>query len=131
MASISFDPSNITPPDIVPDVHGLYGRYLIQRHIEEKIKKETVPFPLPWSLPSLKPSPLKTDDQDGPVGILGAGVGGLYAAMILDSLNIPFEILEASDRTGGRVFTHEFSKKEHDYYVCGLYRRASSLIVRF
>lgn len=47
---------------------------------------------------------------------------GLYIAMILDALEIPnlsYEILEGSDRIGGRVYTHYFSKKVHDYYdVC-------------
>lgn len=37
--------------------------------------------------------------EDFKVGILGAGVGGLYAALILDSLNIKYEIIEASQRT--------------------------------
>ena len=44
--------------------------------------------------------------------------------MILDYLDIKglsYEILEASDRVGGRVYTHYFSEKEpgeknHDYY---------------
>ena len=40
--------------------------------------------------------------------------------MILDALDIPnlsYEILEGSDRVGGRVYTHYFSKKtKHDYY---------------
>ena len=31
------------------------------------------------------------------VGIIGAGVGGLYAAMMLQSLDIDYEILEASE----------------------------------
>ena len=44
---------------------------------------------------------------------------GLYIAMILDYLDIKglsYEILEASDRVGGRVYTHYFSEKKHDYY---------------
>ena len=39
--------------------------------------------------------------------------------MILDALNIPnlsYEILEGSDRIGGRVYTHHFSNQKHDYY---------------
>lgn len=54
------------------------------------------------------------------VGIIGAGVGGLYAAMMLESLDIDYEILEASERVGGRLYTHPFSKKEHDYFVCSI-----------
>lgn len=57
------------------------------------------------------------------VGILGAGIGGLHAALILDSLGIEYEILEASDRTGGRIFTHKFpGGGKYDYYVCPLIR---------
>ena len=56
------------------------------------------------------------------VGIIGAGCAGLYAAMILKDLKINFEILEASDRIGGRVRTHRFSEKEHDYYDVGAMR---------
>jgi heterodisulfide reductase subunit A-like polyferredoxin len=52
------------------------------------------------------------------VGIIGAGMGGLYSALILQSLDIPFEIIESSDRVGGRLFTHKFLKGgKYDYYV--------------
>ncbi|KAJ9662062.1 hypothetical protein H2198_001604 [Neophaeococcomyces mojaviensis] len=46
------------------------------------------------------------------VCIVGAGVTGLYIAMILDSLEIPglsYDILEGSGSTGGRLLTHYFS----------------------
>ncbi|KKY38289.1 putative l-amino acid oxidase [Diaporthe ampelina] len=59
------------------------------------------------------------------VCIVGAGVAGLYIAMILDSLKIPelnYDILEASSRVGGRAFTHHFSEKRHDYYDIGAMR---------
>lgn len=62
------------------------------------------------------------------VGIIGAGVGGLYTALLLDSLGIDYDILEASDRVGGRIFTHRFNETAwsqstpndpdyYDYYV--------------
>ncbi|KAI6020432.1 hypothetical protein BKA83DRAFT_680115 [Pisolithus microcarpus] len=58
---------------------------------------------------------------DKKVGILGAGIGGLYTALILDSLDIEFEILEASDHVGGRLSTYKFptGQKKHDYYDVG------------
>ncbi|KAG8157463.1 hypothetical protein KVR01_012847 [Diaporthe batatas] len=59
------------------------------------------------------------------VCIVGAGVAGLYIAMILDSLEIPnltYDILEADSRVGGRVYTHYFSKEPHDYYDIGAMR---------
>ena len=45
--------------------------------------------------------------------------------MILDKLNIPglsYEILEGNTRFGGRVYTHRFSDKKHDYYDVGAMR---------
>ena len=42
------------------------------------------------------------------VGIVGAGASGLYAAILLQSLDIDYEILEANDRPGGRILTHYF-----------------------
>lgn len=58
------------------------------------------------------------------VGIIGAGAGGLYTALLLDSLGIDYDLLEGSDRVGGRVFTHRFNEtawsqstpKDADYY---------------
>lgn len=49
-----------------------------------------------------------------PIGIVGGGVSGLYAAMILQSLGLKYEILEASDRIGGRIFTHRFNPNPQD-----------------
>ncbi|KAI6126499.1 hypothetical protein F5141DRAFT_1247376 [Pisolithus sp. B1] len=57
------------------------------------------------------------------IGILGAGVGGLYTALILDSLGIDFEILEASGRVGGRLSTYKFAGgRDYDYYDAGAMR---------
>lgn len=42
------------------------------------------------------------------VGIIGAGAAGLYSALLLQSLDIEFEILEADGRAGGRIYTHYF-----------------------
>lgn len=68
------------------------------------------------------------DGEDEPprkVCIVGAGVAGLYIAMILDDLKIPnltYDIIEANSRIGGRVYTHHFSKEPHDYYDIGAMR---------
>ena len=56
------------------------------------------------------------------VCIVGAGISGLYSALILDHLGVPYDILEAADRPGGRILTHYFSTKEHDYYDIGAMR---------
>ena len=42
------------------------------------------------------------------VGVIGAGASGLYAAILLQSLGIEYEIFEANDRAGGRIWTHYF-----------------------
>jgi len=68
--------------------------------------------------------------SDSPVGILGAGPGGLYAGLILDSLGIKYEILEASDRVGGRLLTHHFSDEPYDYYDLGAMRFPETPIMK-
>ncbi|KAF8876421.1 hypothetical protein BD779DRAFT_1698051 [Infundibulicybe gibba] len=58
--------------------------------------------------------------QAGPlkVGIIGAGMSGLYSALMLESLGIKYEIFEESDRMGGRLFTYHFEKGgKYDYFV--------------
>jgi len=45
------------------------------------------------------------------VGIIGAGVAGLYSAILLESLGIDYEILEANTRIGGRIYTHRFDEE--------------------
>lgn len=71
--------------------------------------------------PSREGLPLK-------VGIIGAGAAGLYAAMLLDSLGIDYDIYEGSDRVGGRIYTYFFDEETwskstpqdpayYDYYV--------------
>lgn len=56
------------------------------------------------------------------IGILGAGVAGLYTALMIDSLGpdsgITYQILEADERIGGRLYTHTFEgHTPNDYYV--------------
>lgn len=70
-------------------------------------------------------------DKPKPICIIGAGTAGLYAAMIFDELGIEYEILEASKRVGGRLFTYRFDNEDgrvsnapighperYDYAVC-------------
>ena len=54
------------------------------------------------------------------VGIVGAGISGLYAALLLQSLEVDdlqYEILEARERPGGRIWTYHFSEENWDYFV--------------
>ena len=96
--------SDITSPD---DIFAHFGRSIIQEYVSSSPVEKQAFLPLP---------PRAVSDE--PVGILGAGVGGLYTALILQSLNVSYEIIEASNRTGGRMFTHNFSDGGFfDYFV--------------
>ena len=77
-------------------------------------------------------SSLKTDKPHIPhlpVCIIGAGVSGLYIAMMLDSLGIKYELIEGSGRTGGRLYTHNFPNTpkfpnkagKYQYYVINIF----------
>ncbi len=46
---------------------------------------------------------------DTDVAIVGAGAAGLAAARTLRDLGVPFVLLEASHRIGGRAYTEEVS----------------------
>ncbi|KAK0213580.1 hypothetical protein IW262DRAFT_1466891 [Armillaria fumosa] len=75
-----------------------------------------IPSDRPPLKPIRSPIPILTSADGTPgkapkdllVGIIGAGPAGLYAAMILDDLGIKYEILEGSNRHGGRILTHCF-----------------------
>ncbi|KAG1873113.1 hypothetical protein F4604DRAFT_1681177 [Suillus subluteus] len=72
------------------------------------------------------------DSTPGTVGILGAGVSGLYTALILDSLNIEYEILEASNCTGRRLLTYNFPNGgKYDYFICHSFDPADVGAMRF
>ena len=56
------------------------------------------------------------------IGIVGAGMAGLYAALLLRSAGHRVHIFEGADRVGGRVHTHYFSGEENQYYEAGAMR---------
>lgn len=65
------------------------------------------------------PPPSRPYTPQLPVCIIGAGVSGLYIAMMLDSLGIKYDLTEGSSRIGGRLYTHYFPKNagKYQYYV--------------
>jgi NADPH-dependent 2,4-dienoyl-CoA reductase/sulfur reductase-like enzyme len=86
-----------------------------------------LPGQTPWTPDKLPKRSEVLRDHEPPQGepkkyklcIVGAGMAGLYIALILDTLKIDhvsFDFFEASDRIGGRCFTYEFSNIPHDYY---------------
>ena len=63
---------------------------------------------LPMILQSCKKELTNIDQQfNGKVIIIGAGIAGLHAAMLLESYGCEVEIMEASDRVGGRILSLE------------------------
>lgn len=53
------------------------------------------------------------------VGVVGAGMAGLYASLILQDLDLQHDVIEASSRPGGRVHTRRFTPNEGDYFELG------------
>ena len=59
----------------------------------------------------------------GKVGIIGAGMSGLYAGLLLKKHGIPFHIFEArKERVGGRVYTYRFDQQQNQYFEAGAMR---------
>lgn len=129
------EPLSNAPIKFPRDIYAFYGQRLLENHLALKLPAEQGrPIPMLTSASAEEAQSATAKDKirripfgpgpvilKRPIGILGAGVGGLYAAMILESLGIPFEILEATGRTGGRLFTYQFYNGEfHDYYVSAL-----------
>ncbi|GJE93599.1 FAD-dependent oxidoreductase [Phanerochaete sordida] len=59
------------------------------------------------------------------VAIIGGGIGGLYAALLLQEQGIPYTIYEASDRIGGRLYTYKdfpSAQSRYDYIDMGAMR---------
>lgn len=105
----------------VSDLGGL-DKDEILRVADGLIKKVYESIPPDYFLP---PSRSPQDPFDKPVCIIGAGAAGLYTAMILDDFGIKYEILEASGRNGGRIFTknlEEGAEGQHQYFDVGAMR---------
>ncbi|THU83366.1 amine oxidase [Dendrothele bispora CBS 962.96] len=107
----------------MPSVRPQYAhRILIEHQIHHAMSKGGIE---PLSPPERK----KNEGNKEPirVGILGAGIAGLYAALLIDYLGsesgIVYDILEANpDRIGGRLYTHRFSDSPNDYFDAGAMR---------
>lgn len=73
-------------------------------------------------------TPLVSTQKKSPVcnqrvGIVGAGMAGLYAALLLKSQGIACRIFEAHpERLGGRVYTHRFNQEPNQYFEAGAMR---------
>ena len=113
------------------DAFSLLGRYIAEEFVHRSnVYNDNNPDAQSRALAADDPETSQSALQALPVaksrkevGIIGAGAAGLYAAMMLQDLGITYEILEASKRSGGRLYTHRFTPKvadspeDHDYYV--------------
>lgn len=73
--------------------------------------KATIP-----NLATLKRPPRKY------VGIVGGGPAGLYSAMLLQKKGYLVHVFEASNRVGGRIYTHRFNCEKNQYFEAGAMR---------
>jgi len=99
-----------------PNVYAYRGRHLLS---EFQARNADIPDDKFSKLRGFLHNPAPSADL--PVCIIGAGMAGLYTAMILKSLEINYRIIDADtrERVGGRLFTHRFSNTEgsYDYFV--------------
>ncbi|KAI0300499.1 flavin-containing amine oxidoreductase-domain containing protein [Multifurca ochricompacta] len=56
------------------------------------------------------------------VGIVGGGMAGLYAALLLQTHGHRVRIFEGTDRVGGRVHTHYFTQEKDQFFEAGAMR---------
>lgn len=97
-----------------------FSDYLIKNHGSEYLKalKKQRSKKVPKKLLAKLKDPL----SDTKIGIVGGGFAGMYAGLILQSLNIEFEIFEASERVGGRIDTwYSTDYDSNDKNKAGLY----------
>ncbi|KAF7378472.1 Amine oxidase [Mycena sanguinolenta] len=104
----------------MPSIRAQYAQNVILEHQVLLAKSKA-------GLPPLRPPWRKKNGEPIRIGILGAGIAGLYAALLIDYLGpesgITYDILEANpDRTGGRLYTHRFSDSPNDYFDAGAMR---------
>lgn len=98
-----------------PNVYAYRGRRLLSVYHDQH--KYIPDHKLSELKPILK-NPTATPGR--PVCIIGAGTAALYTAMIFESLNISYRIVDADtrERIGGRLFTYHFPNSgPYDYYI--------------
>lgn len=72
--------------------------------------------------PGIYPSGPRRDAATLNVGIVGGGMAGLYAALLLQQAGAQYHIFEANNRLGGRVYTYRFNPEPNQYFEAGAMR---------
>lgn len=117
-----------------------FAKYLVNKYVRQEIERAD------WNALAATPFvtngrtadglPTRKKEEDRPenaknlsVGIIGAGIAGLYTALICETLKIKWHIIEANpDRLGGRLYTKYLTEvpgqepTKHDYYDIGAMR---------
>ena len=127
----------------VPNVYAYRGRYLLSAYNDRHKDVTNITDPCKYTprLGSTSAPPhgakpdedkgpgpdVRTDPPELPICIIGAGMAGLYTAMIFETLGFKYQIIEGSGRVGGRLFTYHFpgeekEKNKYDYFVRKLTR---------
>jgi hypothetical protein len=126
-------------PPLKPSLHAGWVQHIQQAHVpidldhtghdgESPIKetKEVSPISTDKTTPKQREhSVICHDTPPIRICIIGAGISGLYLAMMLEDLGIPelsYDILESRNRIGGRVYTHHFGDERKSYYDVGAMR---------
>ena len=112
-------------PHVSAPLEGLIKKAKSAHHVIKKQYRATLlDSPALGSVPKhlhTSGAPPPPDKPPLTVGIVGGGMAGLYAALILKDLGIDFTLFEANEnRWGGRVFTHHFNELHKGGYK-GIY----------
>ncbi|GJE93594.1 FAD/NAD-binding domain-containing protein [Phanerochaete sordida] len=102
MAQVSSPPTKSPATDPV----NWFARNIIKKYQDAHdpvVRNDKPAVPLYQALGS--PAHIPASSDCNKVAIIGGGIGGLYAAYLLQSVQIPYTIYEASKRTGGRLYT--------------------------
>ena len=111
----------------VPNVYAYLSRQLLSAYHDQQ---KNMPHVELSTVTSRLQNPAPSDDL--PVCIIGTGTAGLYTAMIFESLNISYRLVEANtrERVGGRVFTYHFPNSgPYDYFVCNLHLASCQILI--
>lgn len=119
------------PTDTGPSYNASYARTLHENYLLDlynaKYNKNETRLPDPqYQVPVDGVAPPNYGDRQDRIGIIGAGVAGLSVALSLHKAGFEnIDILEASDRAGGRLFTYNFANTDggkHNYCDIGAMR---------